>query len=89
MLVREDYQHPSLAGQASFPPTQADKLYGHPGRVSPIETPPIVDEGRKSAALRGLGHGDSEEPFGEEDDRGFLEGFTLVDGPQDREGSLD
>ena len=91
LLVREDYQHPSLAGQASFPPTQADRLYGHPGRVSPIETPPIIDEGRKTAALRGLGHGDFEEPFGEEEDRdrGYLEGFTLVDEPRDREGSLD
>lgn len=89
LLVREDYQHPSLAGQASFPPTQPDRLYGHPGRVSPIETPPIIDEGRKTAALRGLGQGDSEEPFGEDEDRGFLEGFTLVDEPRDREGSLD
>ena len=83
LLVREDYQHPSLAGQASFPPTQADKLYGHPGRVSPIETPPIIDEGRRSAAVRGLGHGDYEEPFTEEDDRGYLEGFTLVEEPRD------
>jgi len=89
LLVREDYQHPSLAGQASFPPPQADRLYGHPARVSPVETPPIVDEGRKSAALRGIGHGDFEESYGEEDDRGFLEGFTLVDEPQEREGSLD
>ncbi|MBN1152086.1 MAG: tetratricopeptide repeat protein [Dehalococcoidia bacterium] len=89
LLVREDYQNPALAGQPSFPPTQADRLYGHPARVSPIETPPIVDEGRKSAALRGLGHGDFDESFGEEDDRSYLEGFTLVDGPQDREGSLD
>ena len=89
LLVREDYQHPALAGHASFPPTQADKLYGHPARVSPVETPPIIDEGRKTVALRGLGHGDFEEPFGEEDDRGYLEGFTLVDGPQEREGSSD
>lgn len=89
LLVREDLQHPSLAGQASFPPTQADRLYGHPGRISPIETPPIVDDGRKTAALRGLGHADYEEPFGEEEDHGFLEGFTLVDGPQEREGNLD
>jgi hypothetical protein len=88
LLVREDYQHPSLAGQASFPPTQPDRLYGSSGRASPVETPPIIDEGRKTAALRGLGHGD-EEPFTEEEDRGYLEGFTLVDGPQDREGSLD
>jgi hypothetical protein len=83
LLVREDYQHPSLVGQASFPPTQADKLYGHPARVSPVETPPIIDEGRRSAAMRGLGHGDSEEPFVEEDDRGYLEGFTLVEEPRD------
>ena len=89
LLVREDYQHPSLAGQASFPPTQADKLYGHPARVSPVETPPIIDEGRKTAALRGLGHGDFEEPFSEEEDRGFLEGFTLVEEPRDREGNLE
>jgi hypothetical protein len=54
-----------------------------------VETPPIIDEGRKTAALRGLGPGDFEEPFGEEDDRGYLEGFTMVDGPQEREGSLD
>ena len=89
LLVREDYQHPSMAGHPSFPPTQADRLYGSPGRASPTETPPIIDEGRKSVVLRGLGHGDSDEPFGEEDDRGYLEGFTLVDGPQDREGSVD
>ena len=82
-LVREDYQHHSLVGQASFPPTQADKLYGHPARVSPVETPPIIDEGRRSAAMRGLGHGDPEEPFAEEDDRGYLEGFTLVEDPRD------
>lgn len=90
LLVREDYQHPSLAGQSSFPLTQADKLYGHPARVSPIETPPIVDEGRRSvAALHGLGHGDFDESFGEEDDRGYLEGFTLVEEPRDREGSAE
>ncbi len=86
LLVREDYQHPALTGQASFPPTQADKLYGHPGRVSPIETPPIIDEGRKTVALRGLGSGDFDEPFVEEEDRGFLEGFTMVEEPRDREG---
>jgi tetratricopeptide (TPR) repeat protein len=83
LLVREDYQHASLVGQASFPPTQADKLYGHPARVSPVETPPIIDEGRRSAAMRGLGHGDFEESFTEEDDRGYLEGFTLVEEPRD------
>jgi hypothetical protein len=89
LLVREDYQHPSLTGQPSFPPTQADKLYGHPVRVSPIETPPIVDEGRRSAPLRGLGHGDYEEPYAEDEDRGYLEGFTLVEEPRDREGGLE
>ena len=83
LLVREDYQHPSLTGQPSFPPTQADKLYGHPGRVSPIETPPIIDEGRKTSAHHGLGHGDFDEPFAEEEDRGFLEGFTLVEEPRE------
>jgi tetratricopeptide (TPR) repeat protein len=89
LLVREDYQNPALAGQASFPPTQADRLYGHPARVSPVETPPIIDEGRKTAALRGLGHGDFEEPFVEDEDRGYLEGFTLVEEPRDREGNLE
>ena len=90
LLVREDYQHPSMAGQTSFPPAQADKLYGHAGRVSPIETPPIVDEGRRSvAAMHGLGHGDFDDSFGEEDDRGYLEGFTLVEEPRDREGSAE
>jgi hypothetical protein len=83
LLVREDYQHPSLTGQPSFPPTQADKLYGHPGRVSPVETPPIIDEGRKTVALRGMTHGDFDEPFVEEEDRGFLEGFTLVEEPRE------
>ena len=90
LLVREDYQHPSMAGQTSFPPAQADKLYGHAGRVSPIETPPIVDEGRRSvAAMHGLCHGDFDDSFGEEDDRGYLEGFTLVEEPRDREGSAE
>jgi len=89
LLVREDYQHPTLVGQPSFPPTQADRLYGHPGRLSPIETPPIVDEGRRSAALRGQGQVDFDDLYNEEDDRGYLEGFTLVDGPQEKEGSLD
>jgi hypothetical protein len=83
LLVREDYQHPSLTEQPSFPPTQADKLYGHPGRVSPVETPPIIDEGRKTSAIRGMGHGDFDEPFVEEEDRGFLEGFTLVEEPRE------
>lgn len=87
LLVREDYQTPALAGQASFPPTQPDRLYGHPARVSPVETPPIIDEGRKTAALRGLGHGDFEEPFAEDEDRGYLEGFTMVEEPRDREGN--
>ncbi len=82
LLVREDYQHPSQAGQPSFPPTQADRLYGHPSRVSPIETPPIIDEGRKTVALRGM-HGDFDEPFVEEEDRGFLEGFTMVEEPRE------
>ncbi len=85
LLVREDYQHPALAGQASFPPTQADRLYGHPARASPIETPPIVDEGRKSAALRSLEQSDAEEPFAEDEDRGYLEGFTLIDEPRSGE----
>ncbi len=89
LLVREDYQHPTMVGQSSFPPTQADRLYGHSGRASPIETPPIVDEGRKSAALRGLGNGDSEEPFADDEDRGYLEGFTLVEEPRAGEGSLE
>jgi len=89
LLVKEEYQHPSMVGYASFPPPQADKLYGHPVRVSPIETPPIVDEGRKGAAsLRTLGD-DSGEPLGEEDERGHYEGFTLVDEPRDAEGSIE
>lgn len=89
LLVKEDFQHPSMVGQASFPPPQADKLYGSPVRVSPIETPPIVDEGRKGAAsLRTLGD-DSGEPLGEEDDKGHFEGFTLVDEPREAEGSIE
>jgi tetratricopeptide (TPR) repeat protein len=89
LLVKEEYQHPSMVGQASFPPPQADKLYGSPVRVSPIETPPIVDEGRKAAAsLRSLGD-DSGEPLGEEDDKGHFEGFTLVDDPREAEGSIE
>lgn len=89
LLVREDYQHPAMAGQASFPPPQADRLYGHPGRASPIETPPIVDEGRKSIALRVLGHGDADEPYADDEDKGYLEGFTLVEEPRNGEGSLE
>lgn len=90
LLVKEEFQHPSMVGKASFPPPQADKLYGSPPvRVSPIETPPIIDEGRKGAAsLRTLGD-DSGEPLGEEDEKGHLEGFTLVDEPRDAEGSTE
>ncbi|MFC2008557.1 tetratricopeptide repeat protein [Chloroflexota bacterium] len=89
LLVKEDYQHPSMVGKASFPPPQADKLYGSPVRISPIETPPIVDEGRKAAAsLRTLGD-DSGEPLGEEDDKGHFAGFTLVDEPREAEESIE
>jgi len=90
LLVKEEYQHPTMVGQASFPPPQADKLYGSPPvRVSPIETPPIIDEGRKAASsLRTLGD-DSGEPLGEEDEKGHYEGFTLVDEPRDAEGSIE
>ena len=89
LLVKESYQHPSMVGQASFPPPQADKLYGNTIRVSPVETPPIIDEGRKAASsLRTLGD-DSGEPLGEEDEKGHYEGFTLVDEPRDAEGSIE
>ncbi len=87
LLVREDYQHPEMVGQSSFPPPRADRLYGHPGRVSPVETPPIVDEERKSTTIRGLGQGDTDEPFTEDEDRSYLEGFTLVDEPRNGQGS--
>ncbi|MBN1856123.1 MAG: hypothetical protein JW846_04125 [Dehalococcoidia bacterium] len=87
LLVREEFQHPSQVGQASFPPTQADKLYGQPARVSPVETPPIVDMGRRSSVSSGRGTDlDSEEPFSDDDDRGAFEGFTMVEEPSDSEG---
>jgi len=87
LLVREEYQHPTQTGSPSFPPTQPDRLYGHPGRASPVETPPIVDEGRKSSALRGMGQGDTDEPVAEDDDRSYLEGFTMIDEPHEAERS--
>jgi tetratricopeptide (TPR) repeat protein len=90
VLVREDFQHPNQVGQASFPPTQADRLYGQLARVSPVETPPIVDRPRRPAAsMDGLSDGDTGESFLEEEYGGFLEGFTLVEKPDDREGSLE
>jgi tetratricopeptide (TPR) repeat protein len=90
LLVREDYQHPSQAGRQSFPPTQADKLYGHPGRVNPVETPPIVDEGRKSlVSSHGMGDSDFEETYADDDDKGYYEGFTMVEEPEEREGSIE
>ena len=84
LLVREDYQHPSLAGRASIRP-QADKLYGHPygRRVSPRRNTTNQRRAQDSSPSR-LGHGDFEEPFSEEEDRGFLEGFTLVEEPRER-----
>ena len=86
LLVKEEFQHPSQVGHPSFPPTQADKLYGQPARVSPIETPPIVDLGRRSSTSVGRGgEADSEEPFSD-DDRGAFEGFTMVE-ESNREGS--
>ena len=88
LLVREDFQHPSQAGRQSFPPTQADKLYGHSGHMNPVETPPIVDEGRKSAvSSHGMGDSDFEETYADEDDKGYFEGFTMVEEPEEREGS--
>jgi len=90
LLVKEEFQHPSQVGQASFPPTQADKLYGQPARVSPVETPPIVDLGRRSSVSAGRGSdADSEEPFSDDDDRGAFEGFTMVEEPSNREGSTE
>ncbi len=90
VLVREDFQHPSQAGQASFPPAQADRLYGQLARVSPVETPPIADQARRPAApLEGLSDGDTGESFSTEEDRGFLEGFTIVEKAADREGSVE
>jgi len=90
VLIREDFQHPNQVGQASFPPTQADRLYGQLARLSPVETPPIFDRARRSAAsLEGLSDADTGESFSEDEDRGFLEGFTLVEKPSDREGSLE
>ncbi len=88
VLVREDFQHPSQVGQASFPPTQADRLYGQLDRVSPVETPPIVDQARRPAAsTEGMSDGEAGESSSREEDRGFLEGFTLVEKPGDKEGS--
>jgi len=90
VLVREDFQHPSQVGQASFPPTQADRLYGQLDRVSPVETPPIVDQARRpSASTEGMSDGDAGESFSGEEDRGLLEGFTLVEKPGNKEGSVE
>lgn len=90
LLVREDFQHPSQAGRQSFPPTQADKLYGHPGRVNPVETPPIIDEGRKTVvSSHGMGDSDFEETYADDDDKGYYEGFTMVEEPEEREGSIE
>ena len=90
VLVREDFQHPSQVGQASFPPTQADRLYGQLDRVSPVETPPIVDQARRPAAsMEGMSDSDAGEAFSEEEDRGLLEGFTLVEKPGDKEGNVE
>ncbi len=90
VLVREESQHPSQVGQASFPPTQADRLYGQLDRVSPVETPPIVDQARRPAAsTEGMSEGEAGESFSGEEDRGLLEGFTLVEKPGDKEGSVE
>ena len=90
LLVREDYQHPSQTGQQSFPPAQADKLYGHPGHMNPVETPPIIDEGRKIiVSSHGMGDSDFEETYTDDDDKGYYEGFTMVEEPDEREGSVE
>ena len=90
LLVREEYQHPSLAGQQSFPPTQADRLYGHPGYGNPVETPPIVEEGRKIiVSSHGMDDSDFEETYADEDEKGYYEGFTMVEEPDEREGSIE
>jgi len=39
--------------------------------------------------LEGLSDADTGESFSEDEDRGFLEGFTLVEKPIDSEGSLE
>lgn len=90
VLVREDFQHPSQVGQASFPPTHADRLYGQLDRVSPVETPPIVDQSRRpSPSIEGMSDGETGESFSGEEDGGLLEGFTLVEKPGDKEGSVE
>ncbi len=89
LLVREDYQHPGQAGRQSFPPTQADKLYGHPGHMNPVETPPIIDEGRKIiVSSHGMGDSDFEDTYTDDDDKGYYEGFTMVEEPDEREGGI-
>ncbi|MBE9505235.1 MAG: tetratricopeptide repeat protein [Chloroflexi bacterium] len=89
VLVREEFQHPSQVGQMSFLPEQADRLYGQLERVSPVETPPIVDQARRPASTEGPGDGDAGESSSEGEDRGLLEGFTIVEKPHDREGSIE
>ena len=89
VLVREEVQHSSQVGQMSFLPEQADKLYGQLARVSPVETPPIVDQARRPASSEGPGEGDAGESSSEVEDKGLLEGFTIVEKPGDREGSVE
>ena len=58
--------------------------------MNPVETPPIIDEGRKTVvSSHGMGDSDFEDTYEGDEDKGYYEGFTMVEEPDEREGNIE